>query len=116
MLCRDEYHKALRIPIFLLALTVGELYAFLIVLLEMTHQFVVTVFATISIRIAIINAVGDSNRALGTAINILQGSSIVSTLLTNMAATSIITHMAWYARIHSQDADSEFEVAGATDS
>ncbi|KAI9433156.1 hypothetical protein H4582DRAFT_2131786 [Lactarius indigo] len=80
IICRDEYRKLLRVPIVMLVLTM------------------LTVAATIGIRVFInTDPIRDKNR-LATIINVFQEITLISSLLTNILGTSVISLKAWRYR------------------
>ncbi|PSR77964.1 hypothetical protein PHLCEN_2v7622 [Hermanssonia centrifuga] len=80
-LCKTEYRKVLFIPVVLLCLTA------------------LSVFTTIGLRIAsFLTPGGFSFKPVLHAIDICQVSNLVWSLLTNISATSIISHKTWVHR------------------
>lgn len=99
-LCKHDYPKALPIPIFLLLLTTSTL-AFSHFSSSDKQFQAVSVFGTIGIRIATFftraGAGAPPSDHLIHALDVAQVGIWVSSLLTNLSATLIMTHKAWYA-------------------
>lgn len=103
VLCRVEYRKTLFVPIAFLLLTSRTLLQLVLSFSFISREVpAVSVFTTIGIRTATyFTAAGPnapSSNPLIHALDICQVSNLVWSLLTNITATAIISHKAWYVR------------------
>ena len=97
-LCREDYRRILYLPIFLLSLTTSERLISLLTFLSLSLP--VSILTTIGIRIGtFFTAAGpgaSKDHPIIRAIDIFQVSNYVWSFLTNVTATCIVSHKAWY--------------------